>query len=206
MNLPNQSALCVGLMLLSGCTVDFIPVHYSRINAAKNAKAPTQRGPGAPGAFKQVWDFRKAGGYLFDPTQIEMVGGIASLKASSVGGESRYPTEKATIETNVGISYAALDGFQEILGNKNRGQVKYQLSHDGSQWFYHDGSRWKPAVASSVYANTAAELNKQIVYFHSEVGTGNLAVKIYFVSPTGKENVELQEIQVLGVAPKLDNW
>jgi hypothetical protein len=194
-------------LLLAGCSLDVIPVHSSRVRAAREADKPLARGPGAPGAFKHVWTFAAGtDGIVLDPARIEVRDGRARLRSQEGG---KYPTERdrALLELTGGLPYVALDGFAERTGPGHRGQVRYQLSPDGARWLFHDGKAWVNAGPTAQQANTAAELNERIRDFHSATGgPGSLFIKAALVSPTGAEPVELEAIEVQGIAPRTDGW
>jgi hypothetical protein len=184
---------------VSACSIDVIPIHYSRLNSAKRAAEPLKRGPDAPGFFTKIWSFSgSSSGYLFDPSKIEIRDGVARVKKPS--------RERAVIETSRGMPYAALDSFSETAGPSSKGTIRYQLSNDGSRWFYFDGTRWQTGAGNGEQANTASEIQAHISTFHTEAGTGNITVKAFLVSPSGIEAVELKSIQITGIAPATDGW
>ena len=195
-------------MSAAGCSLDVMPVHYSWVNSARNANKPIERGPNAPGAFKKTWNFTQVGGYLFDPSKIEIAEGVARLKESNEPKGPKYSTarEKAVMEASRNASYVALDSFVEKTGPKHQGEIRYQLSNDGSKWFYHDGKAWVSAFPVTHNSNTAQDVNSKITTFHTEAGAGNLHIRMFLISPKGAEPVELQEIEVGGIAPRTDGW
>lgn len=202
-----RAFLGLGLLALvtAGCSVDVIPVHSSRVNSARKADQPLARGPKAPGAFRQGWEFTRAEGFVLDPGKVEIADGLARAKKLASG---KYPLDRdrAVIETTGGIPFIALDGFSEKTGPRSRGVIRYQLSPDGSRWFYHDGEKWITAGPAADQTNTAQELATRVQNFHAQVGIGSLFVKAALISPTGAEPVELAAIQVEGIAPKTDGW
>ncbi|OFZ54822.1 MAG: hypothetical protein A2428_01555 [Bdellovibrionales bacterium RIFOXYC1_FULL_54_43] len=189
---------------LNGCSMNFVPIHYSRVNSAKSAAKPLERGPNAPGAFKHVFQFSAGTGYRFDPAQVDFSGGVVRLKRHP-GPSGRFPSGRIFFETNSGVQFAALDGFAEVLGPANKGLTRYQISNDGSNWYYFHESRWKAATANPVHANSADEINAKIGHFHTEVGSGSLFVRAFLISK-GSDPVEIRELQVLGIAPQTDGW
>ena len=189
------------VIIFIGCSIDVFPVHHSKVNAAKRAEQPIARGPNAPGAFKKKLTFAAAQGYLFDPSKIELQQGILKLK-SQTGSRGHM----STLQSSVGVPYLALDGFSETPSKLHQGQIKYQISHDGSKWFYYTDKQWTAASPVPSETNSAKELNEAIQVFDKQVGPGLLYVKIFLISPQGKEKAELQEIEIQGIAPRTDNW
>ncbi len=199
------SAMLAPALLSTGCSLDVLPIHSVRLNSARLAMQPLQRGPAAAGAFKKSWNFNQPGGFRYDPTKIEIRQGAARLKPTpSPGRELAFSRDWMVLETSSGRPYEAIDGFKEVLGPSHKGTVKYQLSNDGTKWFFHDGTAWTLAIQNPEKANSALDLNIHITNFHSEVGPGMLYVKAFLMSPSGSETLELKGIEVSGIAPMRD--
>ena len=198
------AAVFVVAFATSACSLDIIPVHSVRLKSARLAMQPLQRGPASAGAFRKTWSFKQDGGFRYDPAKIEITQGAARLKPQQPGRQIAFSRDWMVMETSSGRPFEALDGFVETLGPRHKGMVKYQLSNDGTKWFYHDGTAWTLAITNPEKANTAAELNTRVLGFHSEVGPGILYVKAYLMSPSGTEPIELKSIEVSGVAPLRD--
>jgi hypothetical protein len=190
----NLIGLLAPLVYLSGCSMDFVPVHYSRVNALKIARQPLQRGPAAPGAFRRNWTFNGPAGFLMDPLRVRVSAGTASLSDPQL--------REAMIETETGFPYAALDAFRD----NSKGMVRYQISPNGSKWYWHNGTAWVEADRNSSQTNTAGAVNAHISTFHTEAAPGVLQLKVFLLAPTGREVAEVREIQVEGVAPHYDGW
>ncbi len=105
-----------------------------------------------------------------------------------------YSTASPSVVTVTGIEYTRLTGFTERLGPENQGRVVYQLSPDGTRWYYHDGSRWVPATAAR-QANSADEMNGHLESFSGEFGHGKLYLKAFLVSD-GSQKVQLDSFTV----------
>ena len=189
-------------LALTACSVDLVPVSPARVASAKNAGKPVDRSPAAAGRFEKTWSFDQQGGFRYDPTRVEVSAGLARAKAA----EGKFSSDKSVLETSSGRPFEVLIGFTEETGPGNQGKVRYQLSTDGSKWFWYDGKKWTAAAQGPTQANTAEEVNRTIGVFHEDAGHGRLLVKAYLVSPTGKEPVELKSFTVIGVAPKTDGW
>jgi hypothetical protein len=198
----SRAILFLGLCpIVTSCSIDLFPVHQSKIRAAKRAEEPIQRGANAPGAFKKKMTFATPQGYMFDPTQLEMQQGTLKLK-SPAGSKGHV----ATIQSSVGVPYLALDGFTETPGKSNQGEIKYQISNDGTKWLYYKNSKWVPAGAKPSEANTAKEINDGASCFNDQIGPGMLYVKVFMISPRGTEKTELKEIEFQVIAPRVDAW
>ena len=114
----------------------------------------------------------------------------------SMGAETvpSYPSDAPTIQPTTGQPYTELFTFAETLGPANQGAVKYQISNDGTSWYYHNGLSW---VAATGFAqtNTAAEVNANISSFDNDVGTGTFYFKA-FLSGDGTQQVQLDQISI----------
>lgn len=192
------------LLLLSGCTLDPIPVHPSQVQVARNQAKPVESGPSAKGARKAVWDFDKPDGYVYDPGKIEFNGGSAHLKEQT-GSSSRFAQGRVTLETSGGRPFAALNSFVETR-IPGAGTIRYQLSPDGSKWFFHNGKRWTQAQARTEDTNSAEDVNSHIASFSVEAGTGTLFWRAWFISPTGAESTGLKNVEIGVNEAPLDYW
>jgi len=210
-----------GLLFLGGalltaqaCSVDIFPVSSSRVKAARRVSKVEQTGPGSPGYFTHEWSFAPAtspgialgGGYLMDPAKVEISGGSVHLKTSAGAPSTKFANQTQVIQATSGRPFVALDKFSETLGPNHKGVVKYQLSNDGQRWYWFDGSKWVSATPHLERSNSAAQVNDHIQSFSLDVGGGSLYFKALLFSPTGAEPVELQKIEVAGIAPENDSW
>jgi hypothetical protein len=118
---------------------------------------------------------------------------------SVVIGPTHYPGDNPTVQNNAGQTYAVLSSFVETLGAGNAGSVKYQISMDGTNWYYWNGSNW---VAGSGYSqtNTVAEVNTNCGQFDDDVGRGDFYFKAFLHSDAGAQQVELDQVD-LGYTP-----
>jgi len=62
------------------------------------------------------------------------------LKSVTVGPAHYSADDPTVVNITPEPNFTVLNGFAEILGPGNQGAVGYQLSADGSNWYYHDGS------------------------------------------------------------------
>jgi hypothetical protein len=189
---------------LSACTVDVVPVHSSRVNSAKFAEEPLLRGPNAPRAFKHEWTFEKPEGYLYDPSDLAFENGFVRFRPKLGLASGRERVAQLVFQT--GPWFEALDSFKETTGAHHKGLVRYQLSHDQATWYFHDGKKWVPAGPAYAQANSAEQVSAQLGKFHSDAGEGRLVLKVFLVSPTGAEAIDLKSIEAQGIAPRTDGW
>jgi len=105
-----------------------------------------------------------------------------------------FSTGMPAVATKTGLAYTKLMGFSEALGESNEGSTAYQLSPDGEDWYYHDGSGWREA-ASREETNTATEVDANIASFAAGAGSGTLYIKVFLVSD-GSQEVRLDSISV----------
>ena len=106
-----------------------------------------------------------------------------------------FPTDNPTVQNKTGPDYTSISSFTETLGDGNQGVVKYQISNNGSVWYYHSGSLWVPAAQGFTQANSAAEINTNISSFDDDVGSGTFFFKA-FMNSDGTQQVELDQIQI----------
>lgn len=193
----------VSCSFLSGCSLDIIPVNPAWLRSFKAANRPPDTSPTSPNRFHYPFKFDKPGGYLYDPSKVEISGGVIRLKKIRETQPNFDPTAP-TVELTGGVPYLVLESFSEKLGPGNRGKIRYQVTQDRSKWYWHNGFKWTEAKLSTKDTNTADQLASRLKGFHLEVGTGVFLLKAFLISENGQEPVELQEIVVQGLAPALD--
>lgn len=100
----------------------------------------------------------------------------------SVGSELVAVPESAISTTNgptLSATYVALGTFTETLGAGNLGSVSYQLSNDGTNWKYWNGTNW--VAASTGNYNSATVVNNFLPQFTTDVGRGEIYVKSFLL-------------------------
>ena len=106
----------------------------------------------------------------------------------------RYSTARPAAVIKQGICYTTLTGFGEKVGPENEGSIVYQLSPDGDDWYFHDGTEWTDAE-DKYDTNTAGEIDERIAAYAEMAGPGTLYVRAFLVSD-GSQKVQLTEIIV----------
>jgi hypothetical protein len=106
-----------------------------------------------------------------------------------------YTTQKPAIVNKTGVNFSKLSGFSQTVATGHTGTIKYQLSKDGTNWFYHNGSNWASA-SNGLQSNTADEINLAIVNFSEQVGIGSLYFKA-FLESNGTQVINLDTVAVI---------
>lgn len=109
-------------------------------------------------------------------------------------GPIHYDASRPEVINTVPTSFTSLIEMNETLGAGNQGSVTYQISNDGSSWYYHDGSGWVPA-SGGIQTNTAADLSNNLITFNTEVGAGDFYFKA-FLNSDGSQACELDQVEV----------
>ncbi len=123
------------------------------------------------------------------------------IPAVALGTEvSLYPTDNPTITTKAAtvLSYTTLTSFSAGYGTNHAGEVKFQISSDGSTWYWYNSvtPAWEDVSGSGyLKSSTATEINSQISNFPDTVGAGDVYVKAFFNSD-GSQKVELDWVGV----------
>ncbi len=113
---------------------------------------------------------------------------------SIVIGPTHYDAGQPTVINGTGEDFTALNSFSETLGGNNEGTTQYQVSHNGTDWYYHDGSAWTVAV-SFIESNTANAINAALSSFVTEIGTGTFYYKA-FLNSDGTQQVEIDQVDL----------
>ena len=104
-----------------------------------------------------------------------------------------YSNSNPTLTPKNGVDFSNLNSFEHTLGQNNQGTVKYQISNDGVNWYYWNGSAWQIAENNYTYTNTEEEINNHLNDFVDEIGKGTFYFKAYFISD-GTQQVELENV------------
>jgi hypothetical protein len=110
-------------------------------------------------------------------------------------GPTHYPGDNPTVVNAAGEEYTALLSFVETPGVGSEGTIGYQLSDDGSDWYYWNGSVWASASGHS-QSNDAATVDAHIGDFDEDVGAGELYFKAFLHSDAASQIVELDQVDL----------
>jgi hypothetical protein len=154
-------------------------------------------GCGGGAGLAQTVPCSEPSAFTFDTDLISVnAGGGSLMELEELSGETpgTYSTARPAAVIKQGICYTALSGFSEIMGRENKGSIVYQLSPNGSDWYFFDGSRWESA-ATEFDANTAEEIDRHIAAYSEKIGPGTLYIKAFLVSD-GSQKVQLESITI----------
>lgn len=103
---------------------------------------------------------------------------------------THYPGDSPTVVNKTGMAFAKLTGLTDTV---TTGTVTYQVSSNGSTWYYHDGSRWD--VASGVsQSNSTTDITKNISTLHQQVGNGSFYFKAFLQSSSSSQYTKLDRV------------
>ncbi|HEC65646.1 MAG TPA: response regulator, partial [bacterium] len=108
-----------------------------------------------------------------------------------------YPTSKPSIVTKDGIRYTRLVEITEKATIVGETQITYQLSPDGTNWYYYSDAenRWAKTTQGGVSSNTIQEINGALDLYEQTLGSGKLYFKIFLYS-SGSDTPVLSELVV----------
>ena len=98
------------------------------------------------------------------------------------------------IFVNQGQVYEELIGFSHILGTGNQGTVVYQVSNNGLDWYWWNGSGWS-AASSLAEAINVSVVNGNISQFVEQVGTGTFYFRAFLLSD-GSQRTYLDAVEL----------
>lgn len=142
-----------------------------------------------PNGVKEGWNVATTDGYIYlIPTKPEASAGIIRYKYT-------YPSPLQAVialaDPNKAVAYDKLNSFSdEIAGD---GQIKYQLSNNGTDWYYWNGSIWTKGNDDVAQANLSSEINSHLTDFNAQVGNGEFYFRVYMIpgSPVALKSVTL---------------
>ncbi|MCH7912468.1 MAG: VCBS repeat-containing protein, partial [Deltaproteobacteria bacterium] len=106
-----------------------------------------------------------------------------------------YPKDSPAVQNVTGQTFSSISSFRETLGEGNQGLVRYQISNDGTAWYYYNGSLWVAATAGLSHTNSAEEVSANIAIFDNHVGAGAFYFKA-LLNSDGEQQVELGRIDI----------
>ncbi|MFA6028047.1 MAG: DUF2341 domain-containing protein [Patescibacteria group bacterium] len=89
-------------------------------------------------------------------------------------------------------TYTNLLGISATTGTVE-GSIGYNISDNGTDWYYHNGAAWTAVTSEPSQYNTIEQVNAYLINFPSEIGTGDFYFKAFLISDTTEE-VELDSI------------
>ena len=138
-----------------------------------------------------------AGDHLTDQTGRDSRVVVHAPEVYSAGAPS--VTNKKAID----VQGMALDGFSCQTGADNQGELRFQLSTDGHEFYYHDGNGWTtdaaemeglvPGAGIAYRSNTEAEVNAHIGDF--KPGSESLFVRVLLIGD-GTQAVKIDSLTV----------
>ena len=120
----------------------------------------------------------------------------------TVGSEvaTTYFTDSPTVVNNTGLTFTkTLASLSETLASDSAGSVTYQVSNDGTNWYYYDNQNWVSASGVS-QSNAASVLDANLITFVDDVGTGDFYFKA-FLTGDGTQLTKLSAVSVLYDTP-----
>jgi hypothetical protein len=120
---------------------------------------------------------------------------MPELTSIEVGPTGRYYGGSPVISPTSPISYNDITNI--IFTETGSCSLTYQLSPDGSTYYYHNGTSWVTAGSESVALSTSASsVSSNITNFRATAGAGNLYWKAFMTSDT-TQSCSLDQINVV---------
>ncbi|MFA7133343.1 MAG: DUF2341 domain-containing protein, partial [Bacteroidales bacterium] len=107
-----------------------------------------------------------------------------------------YDEVSPFIKNNQDQSYSELLAFSELAGVNNKGINTYQISNDGTNFYFFNGSNWALAQGGVEESNAADIINTNISQFVTDVGTGEFYFKLFLNAPTHIEPAIIDDISL----------
>jgi hypothetical protein len=110
------------------------------------------------------------------------------IAAVQMGPSHRHAGLPA-VAVATGVTYTNLTGFEAATS----GNVTFQLSPDGLDWYFHDGNDWIAAGAPAD-ANIAAQVDAALAGFAADHGPGDIFVRAILDSSSGTAAASVDSI------------
>lgn len=116
---------------------------------------------------------------------------------ATTAGPDHYPVSPPIV-FNGSLAVYNFNALTETLGGMGCSEgVKYQLSANNSNWYYHNGTTWVLSNGSYSQANTNPYLSTKASEFLALVGRGSLYIKV-FLGSSGISRCEIDSIGLSG--------
>lgn len=125
-----------------------------------------------------------------------LCGGVAcvpELTSFGIKPMNRYYGGSPSISNKVGQPYSSIQSIS--LTNSGSCAPKYQLSNDGTNFHYWNGSAWTIGTNHVAHASSATDVIAQISDFNDSVGSGDFFFRAFLPSDTS-QNCELDQIKI----------
>jgi hypothetical protein len=109
---------------------------------------------------------------------------MPELKAVTVGPLGRYFGGSPSITNKTGVSYKTLKDL--TIQSEGTCTPRYQLSNDGTSFYYWDGSQWALASDSVSQTSLGSDVSSNLLTFTSLVGAGTFFYKAFLTSNTSQ--------------------
>lgn len=127
---------------------------------------------------------------IFESDDAGLMPDVSSVE---IGPTGRYFAGGPTIHNTTGIPYVALTSIAFTTGGTCT--PGYQLSKDGTNFYYYNGTTWVAGTTDASTTSTAASLQTGLSKFVSQVGTGNLFFRA-FLKSTGAQTCEITDVDL----------
>jgi len=124
-------------------------------------------------------------------------GAISPAIVSLTLGPDHYNGSSPSIVNTIGapfVSFITETSFEEQVSPDTTGTVTYQLSPDGTTWYYHNGLLWVEATGAA-QSNLAIQVSVVVREFPAVVGEGAFFFKA-FLNSDGTQVVELDTVRL----------
>ncbi|MDP3791098.1 MAG: DUF2341 domain-containing protein [Candidatus Omnitrophota bacterium] len=116
-------------------------------------------------------------------------------------GAGNYYTDNPVVQPIYGVFYDSDDDinlFSEVANKPATTDIRYQISRDGYNWYWWDGSAWSKTDMGYSQTNNAAEINLHLAQFQTMQGfsSGELSYRAWLHSDDGSFTPSLDKVAV----------
>ncbi len=124
------------------------------------------------------------------------VGFVYSETANPTGMEVYYKTNP-TIQPILGVFYDNnLVDFTQLVTTPANTDIKYQVSCDGYNWYWHNGTSWAKVSGGFSQANTATEIKNNLTTYLASFPNGEFWYRAYLNSSDGISTPEIDKVTI----------
>ena len=120
----------------------------------------------------------------------------ANEPSATVQASEEYNLDPAISPVDVqGVAFEEISSFTETLG-PGTGNVQYQISNDGTTWFWWNAGNWGVSDTTYSQSNDQATINANIAQFDNDQGQGTFYFRAILHAPTENDDIALDTVEI----------
>ncbi|MFA5319922.1 MAG: DUF2341 domain-containing protein, partial [Candidatus Omnitrophota bacterium] len=134
---------------------------------------------------------------VYKKSSVKPYVGFVFTEIANPTGMEVYYTTNPVIQPVLGVFYDNnLTAFQEVNTIPLNTDIKYQVSCDGYNWYWWDGSAWTRVTGGFSQTNAASVVNSKLTQFQTKFPSGEFFYRAFLNSTDGVGTPQLDTVSV----------